>query len=169
MTSDEATAATNTARTLGRPCSPLKLPSRAKKTPAMGALKPAAKPAATPAATRAFWAWGDRLPRRATQRPIFPPLSTLGPSGPREAPLPKLTDAPSSRWKGSLGLAVTAPSAIAIRLGRPGPRSPEKRRIRPTTKPPRVGTTTTGQRLSQSGSREVGSGGGSGAAGGGGR
>ena len=58
---------------------------------------------------------------------------------------------------------------MAIKLGSPGPRSPVKRRSKPTTNPPRVGTTTTGQRLNQSGNTDWGNGGGSGIAGGGGK
>ena len=151
MTRAEATAATSTARRLGRPSVPLKLPSKAKNTPAIGALKPAARPAATPAATRARRASGTRPPRSATQSPRLPPLSTLGPSGPSEAPLPRLREAARSRRWGSLGVEATAPSAMAIRLGRPGPRLPLSQRSSPTASPPRVGTTTTGQRASQSG------------------
>ena len=45
MTRAEATAATSTARRLGRPGIVLKLPSKAKNTPAIGALNPAASPA----------------------------------------------------------------------------------------------------------------------------
>ncbi len=134
----------------------------------MGALKPAARPAATPAATRAFWESGERPPRPATHRPILPPLSTLGPSGPSDAPLPRLRDAASRRTKGSLGAACTLPSAIAIRLGRLGPRSRLHWRKAPTAKPPSKGTSTTGQAESHKGRGSPGRGMGSGGGGGGG-
>ena len=56
---------------------------------------------------------------------------------------------------------------MAIRLGTPGPRGPQKRRNTPTASPPKVGTTTTGQRASQSGAAGPAGGRGAGAGAGG--
>lgn len=91
-----------------------------KKTPAMGALKPAATPAPDPAATRDV---NCRCGSRNTElRPFATdlPISTLGPSGPREAPVPRVTAAAMERATGrvikSILLLHSSSAIISISL-----------------------------------------------------
>ena len=100
---------------------------------------------------------------------MLPPLSTLGPSGPSEAPLPRLSDAAIKRSSGRRGAAGSTPSAIAIRLGRLGPRSRPSWRSSPTHKPPSTGASKTGQDVNQPVRPLAGTGSGAGGSGGGGR
>mmetsp|Transcript_1348 Transcript_1348/g.1836 ORF Transcript_1348/g.1836 Transcript_1348/m.1836 type:complete len:245 (-) Transcript_1348:511-1245(-) len=87
--------------------------SIAKNTPAMGALKPAATPAAVPARNK--WCFSFAEPPAgtvpATMRLMPAPISTEGPSGPSEQPLPKVATAMSrrhSRLTGSKASGVDA-------------------------------------------------------------
>jgi hypothetical protein len=103
-----------------------KTDSTAKKQPATAALKPAERPAADPAARRgsilAVVKRGVEAIHLATELPI----STLGPSGPRELPVPKVTEA-----------------AIAFKKGREVGLELERRLMRETTRPPKAGTSIT--------------------------
>ncbi len=148
----------------------LKLPSSAKKHPGDRGLEAGRQARRHPAGHQGLLALGRQPPPGPhPEADVAAPLTTLGPSGPREAPLPRLREAATRRSSGSFGAADWLPSAMASRLGSPGPSSPPRRRSTPTARPPRVGTTTTGQSSSQAGPLTRGGGGGAGGWGGGGR
>ena len=62
--------------------------SRAKNTPARGALKTAATPAAAPAATNVLLRRSDIRNALAIVDPIADPICTIGPSRPADPPEP---------------------------------------------------------------------------------
>ena len=76
----------------------------------MGALNPAATPAPAPAASRATSLLGGSFKTAPTPRATDLPNSTLGPSGPKGAPLPKVTAAARAL---AMGLP-TAAAALAL-------------------------------------------------------
>ena len=65
-------------------------------------------------------------------------------------------EAPSNRAKGKRGSACMRPSAIAIKLGKLGPRSLVISLNNPTNTPPSSGPNTTGQLLNQGGGIGIG-------------
>mmetsp|Transcript_7913 Transcript_7913/g.12122 ORF Transcript_7913/g.12122 Transcript_7913/m.12122 type:complete len:211 (+) Transcript_7913:2149-2781(+) len=125
--------------------------SRAKNTPAIGALKPAETPAAAPQASKrrersllslmAFPFDGNRK----MFVPIAMPISTDGPSGPREHPVPRVHIAARALRKKSIRRRFTSNASDAACSStdttvprRPGGKPPNKLRI-PTTSPPAAG------------------------------
>mmetsp|Transcript_105476 Transcript_105476/g.298068 ORF Transcript_105476/g.298068 Transcript_105476/m.298068 type:complete len:208 (-) Transcript_105476:136-759(-) len=131
--------------------------STAKKRPAMGALKPAATPAAQPDASSPNFtslfarggalAWPN-LPRKAAR---LAPISTAGPSGPREFPAPSVAAArparrtlrrarsprsrPNSPTPSATASSRSAGRAVPSRLEA----VPRSCRQRLTTSPPTIG------------------------------
>lgn len=105
-----------------------KTDSTAKKQPATAALKPAARPAADPAARRGRILAEVKKGVEAIHLAMELPISTLGPSGPKELPVPRVTEA-----------------AIAFKKGREMKLELEsERRLRRETKsPPKAGTSIT--------------------------
>ena len=117
--------------------------SRAKNTPAMGALNEAATAAATPHPNNVRERCGERPRRSATPPAIDAPRCTIGPSRPAEAPVPRdrmLTQAaatPSNKRIRPLRMAIAS-----ITCATPSARPPGmiKCKNRPTSRPPTVGT-----------------------------
>ena len=150
--------------------------SNAKNRPAMGAPKPALMPAALPAATNPSRRDAERARRRRARRVkavlfwsldtlelgveaslIIPamdaPISTLGPSGPSEAPAPKVTTAAAAFNAGRALARAQAnhdpsfsPSRFPLaspHLGASSPSKPPARNRRPVTaNPAAVGAAT---------------------------
>mmetsp|Transcript_116841 Transcript_116841/g.371914 ORF Transcript_116841/g.371914 Transcript_116841/m.371914 type:complete len:210 (+) Transcript_116841:998-1627(+) len=103
--------------------------STAKNKPAMGALKPAATPAAQPVASNcnlrsrlALEAGQAVLPKSPKNAATFAPISTEGPSGPKEFPVPSVTAAKAVRPTNLLPLSIRlSPPGLSTAL--PGPSS----------------------------------------------
>lgn len=99
-----------------------KIDSTAKKEPATAALKPAERPAAEPAARRGMIVEEVKKGVDAIHLAMDFPISTLGPSGPKELPVPKVTEA-AIAFKNGLELEMSL--------------------RRETTTPPNAGTSIT--------------------------
>ena len=101
-----------------------RITSRAKKTPAIGALKIAAMPAAAPAASSSFTFSSESPSDWATFEPIAAPMWMIGPSLPAEPPEP-IVSAEAIGLKMAM-CGRTRPPAVStasITSATPGPRT----------------------------------------------
>ena len=101
-----------------------RISSRAKKTPAIGALKVAAMPPAAPHATSSRISWPATFVSCPIPDPIAEPIWTIGPSRPTEPPAPMQSAEASALTTGTRPrMRPSAECTASITSGTPCPRA----------------------------------------------